>query len=163
LPEGAPASRTSAASPSAAQSWPPRNEPVRRSSAAVKWPSGRPRPRSIPERSFPPAETLLVNRKWEACSMGVVSKKLASPFRKPSRQLVTVRRQAAGLAPAPKDVHSMDDLIRSGHDPLHAAYIAAQNFTSFIAEAVSQFPELDPYCRIVGPAEEEYMPDGPPF
>ena len=57
----------------------------------------------------------------------------------------------------------MEALARSGHDPLHPPYVAGQNFTSFFAEPVSQFPEFDPYCRIVGPAEEEYMPSSPPM
>lgn len=96
--------------------------------------------------------------------MGVISKKLASRFRNAKKQVGDLRRQvAADFAQVPKDVKSVDALIRSGHDSLHAAYIAAQNFTSFFAEAVSQFPEFDPYCEIVGPAEEEYMPSGPPM
>ena len=96
--------------------------------------------------------------------MGVISKKLASRFRKAKKQVGDLRRQmAADFAQVPKDVKNVEVLVRSGHDPLHAAYIAAQNFTSFFAEAVSQFPEFDPYCEIVGPAEEEYMPDSPPM
>jgi len=95
--------------------------------------------------------------------MGVISTKLASRFRKAQRQLGGLRRQAAAdFAQVPKDVKSVEALVRSGRDPLHAAYIAAQNFTSFFAEAVSQFREFDPYCKIIGPAEEEYMPDAPP-
>lgn len=96
--------------------------------------------------------------------MGAISKKLASRFRKAKRQLGDVRRQlTADFATVPKDVKSVEALVRSGHDPLYAAYAAAQNFTSFFAEAVSQFREFDPYCRIVGPAEEEYKPDAPPL
>src|SRR5580692_11279514 len=96
--------------------------------------------------------------------MGAIGKKLASRFRKARRQLGELRRQAAAdFAQAPRDVKGVEALVRSGHDPLHAAYIAAQNFSSFFAEAVSQFPEFDPYCQIVGPAEEEYMPGGPPM
>ena len=96
--------------------------------------------------------------------MGVISKKLASSFRKAEKQVGNLRRQvAADFAQVPKDVKSFEALVRSGHDPLHAAYIAAQNFTSFFAEAVSQFREFDPYCEIVGNAEKEYMPDAPPL
>jgi hypothetical protein len=96
--------------------------------------------------------------------MGTVSKKLASRFRKAKRQVGDLRRQgAADFAQVPKDVKSMEVLVRSGDDPLHAAYVAAQNFTSFFAESMAQFPEFDPYCRIVGPAEEEYLPAGPPM
>src|ERR1035441_4358626 len=96
--------------------------------------------------------------------MGVISKKLASRFRKAKKQVGDLRRQvAADFAHVPKDVKSVEALVRSGHDPLHAAFVAAQNFTSFFAEAVSQFSEFDPYCEIVGPAQDEYMPGGPPM
>src|SRR5437763_7309216 len=96
--------------------------------------------------------------------MGVISKKLASRFRKARRQLGDLRRQvAADFGPVPRDVKSVEALVRSGHDPLHAAYVAAQNFTSFFAEAVSQFPEFDPYCQIVGPAQDAYLPSRPPL
>src|ERR1035438_9900565 len=93
--------------------------------------------------------------------MGVIGTKLASDFHKVKNHL---RRQvAADFATVPKDVKSVEALIRSVHDPLLAAYVAAQNFTSFFAEAVSQFPEFGTYCEIVGLAEEEYMPDAPPL
>jgi hypothetical protein len=96
--------------------------------------------------------------------MGVISKKLASRFRKAKRQLGDLRRQAAAdFAQVPKDVKTVQALVRSGHDPLHAAYVAAQNFTSFFAEAVSQFPEFDPYCQLVGSTQDEYMPSSPPL
>src|SRR5262245_45970362 len=96
--------------------------------------------------------------------MGVISKKLASRFRKAKRELGELHRQAvAEFAQVPKDVKGVEALVRSGRDPLHAAYLTAQNLTSFFAEAVSQFPEFDPYCRIVGPAQAEYMQGGPPM
>src|SRR5712691_7171565 len=95
--------------------------------------------------------------------MGVISKKLASGFRKAKKQVGDLRRQATrDFGQVPRDVKTVQALVRSGHDPLHAAYVAAQNFTSFFAEAVSQFPEFDPYCDVIGPAEDEYMPNGPP-
>ena len=110
------------------------------------------------------AEAWLVKRKWKAwCCMGVISTKLASRFRKAKKQLGDMRRQlAADFGRAPRDVKTVQALLRSGHDPLHAVYVAAQNFTSFFAETVSEFPEFDPYRNVVGPAEEEYMPNSPP-
>ncbi len=96
--------------------------------------------------------------------MGAISKKLASRFRKAKRQLGEMRRQVtADFARVPKDVKGVEALVRSGYDPVHAAYVAAQNFTSYFAETVSQFPEFDPYCQIVGPAQDEYMPSSPPM
>src|SRR5689334_11400218 len=96
--------------------------------------------------------------------MGAISKKLASRFRKAKKKLGNLRRQvAADFGHVPRDVKTVQALVRAGHDPLHAAYIAAQSFTSYFAEAVSQFPEFAPYGQIVGPSEEEYMPCGPPM
>jgi hypothetical protein len=96
--------------------------------------------------------------------MGVISKQLASRLRKAKKHLGELRRQAAlDFARVPKDVQAVQASVRSGHDPLHAAYVAAQNFTSFFAERVSQFPEFAPYGDIVGPAQDEYLPAGPPM
>jgi hypothetical protein len=96
--------------------------------------------------------------------MGTISTKLASRFRKARRHLGDLRRQAAAdFAQVPRDVMSVQTLVCSGHEPIHATYVAAQNLTSFFAESVSAFPEFDPYCKIVGPAQDEYMPSGPPM
>jgi hypothetical protein len=96
--------------------------------------------------------------------VGAISKKLAARFKKARRHLTDLGRQAvADFAQVPRDVKGVEALVRSGHDPLHAAYVAAQNLTSFVAESLSQFPEPDPYCKVVGPAEEEYLPTGPPM
>jgi len=96
--------------------------------------------------------------------MGVISKKLASRFRKAKKQVGNLRRQgSADFAQLPKDVKSVQALIRSGRDPLHAIYVAAQNFTSYFMEEVTQFPEFDSYWKIYGPAAKEYMPEGPPI
>jgi hypothetical protein len=96
--------------------------------------------------------------------MGVISKKLASRFRKAKKQVGDLRRQATtDFAQVPRDVKTIQALLRSVHDPLHAAYVAAQNFTSFFAEEISQFSELDPYWKIYGPAQKEYLPGGPPI
>lgn len=96
--------------------------------------------------------------------MGMISKKLATRFRKADKQVRNLQRQgAADFAQLPRDVRSREALVRSGRDPLHAAYVAAQNFTAFFAESVSAFPEFDPYCDIIGPAEDEYMPSSPPM
>src|SRR5690242_4388118 len=96
--------------------------------------------------------------------MAGIGQKLASRLRKAGRQLGELRRQAAlDFARVPKDVQAVQASVRSGHDPLHAAYVAAQNFTSFFAERVSQPPEFGPYGEVVGPAQDEYLPAGPPM
>ena len=48
-------------------------------------------------------------------------------------------------------------------DPLHSAYIAAQNLSSVFAEAVSVLPELEEYYDVVAAADDEYIPQGPPM
>jgi len=96
--------------------------------------------------------------------MGVISKKLAARLQKAKKQVTGLRRLAVTeFAEIPTDLKRIRSLIHSGHDPLHAAYVAAQNYTSGFAEAVTQFRELDPYCDIAATAEDEYIPDGPPI
>jgi len=63
----------------------------------------------------------------------------------------------------PKDVRDIEELIDSGHNPLHAAYIQIQNVTSAFAEQVSELDELGEYVEIVCNAEDTYRPDGPPW
>jgi len=96
--------------------------------------------------------------------MGVISKKLASRLSKAKKQVGNLHRQlVADFAQVPNDANSVQTLIRSGQDPLFAIYVAAQNFTSFFMEEVTQFPEFDSYWKIYGPAAEGYMPMGPPI
>jgi hypothetical protein len=74
--------------------------------------------------------------------MGAIGKKLASRLCRAKRQLGDLRRQLTkDFAPVPRDVKVFETLTQSGLDPLPGAYIAGQNFTSFFAESVSQFPE----------------------
>lgn len=53
--------------------------------------------------------------------------------------------------------------IKQGMDPVHAAYAFVQHITSYFAEGVSQFPEMNKYAKIVTKAEDEYMPSAPPM
>jgi len=96
--------------------------------------------------------------------MGVISKKLASRLRKLKKLPSELRRQAVvDFSKVPRDLQRKVTLDIPGYDPLHAAYIAAQNFTGLFMEEVTQFPEFDAYWKIYGPATKEYMPDGPPI
>lgn len=63
----------------------------------------------------------------------------------------------------PNDVKDVQECLKLGLDPLHAAYVSVQNFVSFFAESVSIVDELESYAKIVGAAEDEYMPGGPPM
>jgi hypothetical protein len=94
--------------------------------------------------------------------VGEISKKLARQFRKVNRKLGVLRRQTSGM-PQPTGVNDLQDLMRKGHDPIHAPYITVQNLMSVFAENVSQLPEFKPYSKIVAAAEDEYLPDGPPM
>ena len=97
--------------------------------------------------------------------MGKISRKLANRFRKSRKLTERLGRQVREeTGPVAKDVKSIQQLIEEeGQDPLHAAYVAAQNITSFFAEAVSVFDEFDGYCEVVVSAQDEYMPGGPPM
>jgi hypothetical protein len=97
--------------------------------------------------------------------MGKVSRKLANRLSRNRKLVGELRRHVnKDTAPTAKDVRSVEQLIEEdGYDPLHAAYLAAQNLTSFFAESVSTFDELDDYYKIVESAQDEYMPGGPPM
>ena len=51
----------------------------------------------------------------------------------------------------------------AGLDPCHALYAAAENIASLMAETLSGMREAKGYVRIVGGAEDEYLPGGPPM
>ena len=49
------------------------------------------------------------------------------------------------------------------HDPCHSLYLVGQNVASLMAESISGMREAKGYVRIVGDAEDEYLPGGPPM
>ena len=51
----------------------------------------------------------------------------------------------------------------AGHDPCHAIYALVQNVASLMAESVSGMREAKGYFRVVGDAEDRYLPAGPPM
>lgn len=51
----------------------------------------------------------------------------------------------------------------AGHHPAHAAYVYAQNQVSVFAEQLTALAELAPFVELIEPAEEEYVPSGPPM
>ena len=63
----------------------------------------------------------------------------------------------------PGGIKDVATLIKEGLDPIHAAYVFMQNFTSHFAEGVSHFPEMKAWADVVAKAEEEYLPSGPPM
>jgi len=98
--------------------------------------------------------------------MGSISKKLAAQLRSHQAQLRRLAEQASEISSSirvPKDVKGIQECVEMGFDPVHAAYAAAQNLVSAFAESVSVLDEFEPYYRIAGAAQEEYMPGGPPI
>ena len=51
----------------------------------------------------------------------------------------------------------------AGLDSCHGIYALAENVASLMAESISWMREAKGYVRIVGDAEDEYMPSGPPM
>ena len=62
-----------------------------------------------------------------------------------------------------RGIPDLKELIAGGHHPIHAAYVRAQNYASGFAEVVSQLKELEEYVKVVGSAEDTYLPSGPPM
>jgi hypothetical protein len=68
-----------------------------------------------------------------------------------------------GKMPRRPDMPDMETWIKQGMDPVHVAYAFVQNITSFFAEGASQLPEMKKFAQIVGKAEDDYLPSGPPM
>jgi hypothetical protein len=90
--------------------------------------------------------------------MGQTSKKLHDKLTKMAARLDLPTGKVKGRAGMP----SIERWIKEGMDPVHAAYAFVQNISSAFAEVVSRLPEMKKYAKVVGPAEEGYMPSGPP-
>ncbi len=61
------------------------------------------------------------------------------------------------------EVKSIEGLVATGKDPLHAAYIRAQNYLSVFSETSSQLREFKEFTAVVGKAEDNYVPGWPPM
>lgn len=91
--------------------------------------------------------------------MGDTSKRLHEKLKKTARPLKLPTRNRPSRAEMP----SVQKFIEDGLDPVHAVYAYIQNITSFFGEGVSRLPEMKAWAKVVGDAEEEYMPSGPPM
>lgn len=60
-----------------------------------------------------------------------------------------------------KSIVKREDL--ADYQPAHALYVYAENQMAVIAEQVSALKELARFENLIGAAEEEYMPSGPPM
>jgi hypothetical protein len=97
--------------------------------------------------------------------MGMIGEALVSQVNKFAKiaSLADYAGNLQNIGVDPNSVKDVKQLIDDGLDPLHAAYVAMQHLVSLFAESVSVLPELKAYCDIAGPAEEEYIPKGPPL
>jgi len=91
--------------------------------------------------------------------MGDTSKRLHNKLKKKGAPLNLPTDKVRGRA----DMPSIEAWIKQGMDPVHAAYAFVQHISSAFAEGVSQLLEMKAYARVVGAAEEEYMPSEPPM
>jgi hypothetical protein len=98
--------------------------------------------------------------------MGIIAEKLRHQLEeaKAGRRAAPVsdlrrlaRRVQKELGPARRPRQLRD------YHPSHATYLAAQNLVSYLAEELSALREMWEYVAVVGQAEDEYMPDGPPM
>ena len=71
------------------------------------------------------------------------------------KQLATEAGFVPGAGPVP-------DKFADLH-PCHGFYVITQNVVSFLSESISTIKEAKSYVRIVGDAQDEYMPSGPPM
>jgi len=98
--------------------------------------------------------------------MGQISRQLAARFQRTGEQRNLLRHKAKNVRESvqiPRDVKTIEQCVKSGMEPLHAAYVSMQNFVSLYSEAVSTLDECDPYYQIIVKAEDEYVPGYPPM
>jgi len=98
--------------------------------------------------------------------MGYISDKLKRRLNQAQRQrqrtplsnLRSLVWQVKGEIGSPRS-----SLRMAEYHPNHAAYLVAQNMVSYLAEELSALPEMRAYAEVVGPAQDEYIPQGPPL
>jgi len=99
--------------------------------------------------------------------MGSISLKLKRHLKKANnRKLIDLsayREVKEEFRSSSESINSMDDLLKQGYDPVHAAYVNTQNLMSAFAEHISVHPAMDSYYRAIERAQELYQPDGPPW
>lgn len=100
--------------------------------------------------------------------MGSVANKIAKKVRSSGKSKVVdlagwrEGRELALEAGLGDDAQALSKRF-ADHDPCHAMYILGQNFASVMAELISGLREAKGFTRIVGDAEDEYMPSYPPM
>lgn len=95
--------------------------------------------------------------------MGEIGKRLRRRLAKNTKNLATKTPNRGPGEPLPGNIKDVQMLIDDGLDPIHAAYAYIQQISSQFAELASDWPEMAPFVKAVGAAEEEYLPSGPPM
>jgi hypothetical protein len=95
--------------------------------------------------------------------MGEISRKLHRKLASKAHHLPTEEPKRRPGEPLPGNVKDIETLIKDGLDPIHAVYAFIQQFSSYVAEVVSQLPEMKAFAKLAGDADDEYMPMGPPM
>jgi hypothetical protein len=103
----------------------------------------------------------------ELMVMGTTADKIAGKI---ASQLKSNVVDLSGLRAAQKifeeariDADGLKKLLSKGHNPCHALYIFGQHFASVLGEQLSEMKETRQFVKIVGDAEDEYRPGGPPL
>jgi hypothetical protein len=92
-----------------------------------------------------------------------IADRIASQLRSKIIDLSSLRAANDVFEEAQLDADGLKKLISKGHDPCHAVYIFAQRFASVLGEQLSEMKETRAFVKIVGKAEDEYQPGGPPL
>jgi hypothetical protein len=109
----------------------------------------------------------VVPNQQEQTVMGTTADKIAgkigSQLRSKIIDLSGLRAVKDIFEEAQLDSEGLKKLISKGHDPCHAVYIFAQRFASVLGEQFCVMKETRQFVKIVGEAEDEYQPGGPPL
>jgi len=99
--------------------------------------------------------------------MGTTADKIAKAIIAQERSgvidLSSYRAAKESINKADLDKDRLGELLAGGYDPAHAVFIYTQNFVSFLSEPISVLKELRQFARIVGNAQDEYIPSFPPM
>lgn len=94
-----------------------------------------------------------------------IADKLLRALAKQSRsKVVDLSALAAGRKGA-EDLHKSiaNEETLADLQPAHAAYVHAQNVVSVLVEQLTALPEMRRFAKLIGEAENLYMPSGPPM
>ena len=92
-----------------------------------------------------------------------ITKKIAAQGRSKVIDLAAWREGKEVAREAGLDDDRLAHLLAEGYDPCHALYIFGQNVAAILGEQISGMKEAKGFAKVVGDAEDEYMPRGPPM